>query len=86
MAARAASIVSPVSVSSSATGSGIRRLRKTPPPAGNRARFTSGTPNFASAEATMRSHASSSSNPPATAVALAAPMTGLAAPSRVKRR
>ena len=66
--ARAASIVSPVSVISSAMPSGIRVPRNVPPPPANRPRFTSGSPTCAPSATTMTSQPSSSSSPPATAV------------------
>ncbi len=83
--ARAASIGSPVSVNSSATASGIRVLMNTPPPAANRPRLTSGRPNLAASEATTTSQPRSSSKPPATAVALAAPTMGTPISPWVKR-
>src|SRR5918995_1254133 len=67
---------SPVRAISRATASGTRVPRNVPPPAANRPRLTSGSPNFAVEDATMRSQPRSSSKPPATAVAFAAPITG----------
>ena len=76
---------SPVSVSSSATARGIRVLMNTPPPAAKSPRLTSGSPNEAVSEATTTSHPKSSSKPPATAVALAAPTMGTPISPLVKR-
>ena len=45
-----------------------RDSRSSPPPAATRPRLTSGRPNRASSAATIRSHASTISNPPAIAV------------------
>jgi hypothetical protein len=45
----------------------------TPPPAANNPRLTSGRPKTALSEATITSQPSSTSNPPATAVAFATP-------------
>src|SRR5580658_3224705 len=75
----------PVGAISMATASGTRRPSWAPPPAANSPRFTSGRPKNALSEATTMSQASNSSNPPATAVAFAAPMSGLAMPSRMNR-
>jgi hypothetical protein len=50
------------------------------------ARLTSGNPNRASQDATMRSQPRSSSKPPATAVAFAAPITGTPTSPRVSRK
>ena len=47
------------------------------PPAATSERFTSGTPNRAFSAATIRSQASSSSNPPASAQPSTAPISGL---------
>jgi len=67
-AARSASIGSPVSSSSSAIACGSRRDSSSAPPAAATSdRLTSGTPNRADRDATTRSHASISSNPPASA-------------------
>src|SRR5271157_100419 len=77
-AARRASIGSPVSSSSSARARGTRCASSSAPPApATSDRLTSGTPNRAEAPATTRSHASSSSNPPASAQPSAAPISGL---------
>ncbi len=71
---------------SSAIPSGIRVPRNVPPPAGNRPRFTSGNPNSASDEATITSQLSSSSKPPATAVAFAAPTSGIVTAPSMSRK
>ena len=47
-----------------------------PPPPANSPRFTSNNPNHALSAATIRSHASAISNPPATAVPFTAAMIG----------
>ena len=60
-------------------------LRNTPPAAANRPRLTSGSPNDAASDATTTSQPRSSSKPPATAVALAAPTMGTPISPCVKR-
>ena len=62
----------------------MRFARKTPPPAANNPRFTSGTPNFASRLATTMSDAIINSNPPATAVPFTAQITGTSTPLRIQ--
>ena len=75
---RAASIGSPVSASSMATWYGIRRGRWiSAPPAATSERLTSGMPSRASRAATIRSQASATSKPPATAKPSTAAMSGL---------
>ena len=67
-AARSAPIGSPVSASSMARWYGIRcGSRNSPPAAATRPRLTSGMPKRASREATIRSHDSAISKPPASA-------------------
>ncbi len=69
---------SPVSAISMATFRGrARGRRNSPPPAATRERFTSGKPKRAVVEATMRSAARASSQPPARAGPSAATITGL---------
>ena len=63
----------------------MRVPRNTPPPAANSARFTSGRPNLAWSDATTTSQPSSSSKPPATAVAWAAPTIGTVMSPGMKR-
>ena len=60
-------------------------LMNTPPPAAKRPRLTSGTPKEAADDATTTSQPRSSSKPPATAVAFAAPTMGTAISPLVKR-
>ena len=52
-----------------------------PPPAANRPTFTSRMPNFALSPATMRSHDSASSRPPAMAKPSIAAISGFSAPA-----
>ena len=78
--ARSASIGSPVSAISIATLRGSARgSRSRPPPAANSDRLTSGMPSRAPREATIRSHASATSSPPATAKPSIAAISGLSA-------
>ena len=75
---RWASMGSPVRFISIAMLRGSRRgRRKRPPAAATRLRLTSGTPNFETRDATTRSHASTISQPPASANPSTAAMSGL---------
>src|SRR5262249_16396090 len=84
--ARPALIASPVSVISNAIPRATLVPRNVPPPAGNSPRFTSGSPNVASDDAMITSHPRSSSKPPASADAFAAPTRGTATAPSVNRR
>src|SRR5262249_31380407 len=84
--ARPALIASPVSVISNAIPRATLVPRNAPPPAGNSPRFTSGSPNVASDDAMITSHPRSSSKPPASADAFAAPTRGTATAPSVNRR
>ena len=74
--ARAASNVSPVSVISSATASGIRVASSVPPPPGMSPRFTSANPNITCSAATTRSQHNMISKPPPTVAPLSAATIG----------
>ena len=76
---RSASIGSPVSASSMATLRGSTRGRRSSaPPAATSERLTSGMPSLAPRAATIRSQASATSRPPATAKPSTAAISGLA--------
>ena len=84
-AASSARIGSPVIASSIALACPTRAgRRKSPPPAAKRPRFTSGTPNLAPSEATMRSQVNAVSRPPASANPSTAAINGFCEPLRMK--
>ena len=87
-AASSASSTLPVRISSLARARPTTRGRRCVPPApGITARRTSGSPSFARADATRRSHASASSSPPPSALPSIAAIVGIGrAASRVDVR